>query len=213
MNTPCIRIKICGITNQADLNAAVKAGADAIGFVFHPRSPRYIPPAQAATLINTLPPFVAAVGLFVNRPLAEILEIHRRCRLQYVQLHGDESAEFCHTLQQAAPTLRLIKAVRIAQPSDLTDLTTYAVDALLLDAKTPYAFGGTGMAFDWQLLTGVTIPRPWILAGGLTAENVTAAIASTQPDAVDVSSGVEQAPGYKDTYKIQKFIQAVRSSS
>ncbi|MBF0124148.1 MAG: phosphoribosylanthranilate isomerase [Magnetococcales bacterium] len=208
------RVKICGITCLADAYAAIEAGADALGLVFHPSSSRFISPEQASLLTAALPPFVALVGLFVNRPLAEIARVARLCRLDTIQLHGDETPEFCQSLRQSVPC-RLIKAIRVAQPDDLTNVDRYPVDALLFDAHVQGHFGGTGHCFDWSMLTAITptLSHPWILAGGLTVDNVAEAIQHTQPYAVDVSSGVESAPGQKDAAKIRQFTAAISEAS
>jgi phosphoribosylanthranilate isomerase len=204
-----VRVKICGLTRAEDVAGAVAAGADAVGLVFHPSSPRYVTPEQAAGLAALLPPFVAAVGLFVNVPVAVILRTHALCRLDYVQLHGHESAAFCHELRSHYSG-RIIKAVRVGGRADLEGLTGYPVDAWLLDAQVTGAFGGTGTAFDWALLQGAFLPHPWILAGGLSPDNVARAIAATHPAAVDVSSGVECAPGVKDGERMRQFVCQAR---
>ncbi|MBF0160085.1 MAG: phosphoribosylanthranilate isomerase [Magnetococcales bacterium] len=208
------RLKICGISQRVDAYTAIDAGADALGLVFHPSSPRFIAPEQAAALTAALPPFVALVGLFVNRPVAEMVEVARLCRLDTLQLHGDESPDHCLALRQQTGC-RLIKAIRVAGPDDLADVERYPVDALLFDARVSGSFGGTGQCFDWSILTGstATLHHRWILAGGLTPDNVADAIRQTRPYAVDVSSGVESAPGQKDADRIKRFAAATFSAS
>lgn len=202
-----IKVKICGITRLTDGLAAAEAGAAAIGLVFYPKSPRYIEPKQAADLIAQLPPLLTVVGLFVNTPTQEINQIADFCRLDAIQLHGDESPEGCRGLNR-----RVIKALRIAQPGDLALAAAYPVSALLLDAKVTGHYGGTGESFDWGMLTEFTPSRPWILAGGLTPENVGDALRRVRPYAVDLSSGVESAPGVKDPAKIRKFFAAMQAT-
>jgi len=200
------RIKICGITRLEHARAAAEAGADAIGLVFYRESPRYLSIRDAATIAESLPPFVAAVGLFVNAAERDIRAVLDAVDLDLLQFHGDESAEFCARF--ARPYMR---AVRM-EPG--TDLLEYAdrfsrAKALLLDAHVPGQPGGTGRTFDWA-----GIPRdlslPLVLSGGLTAANVGRAVREVSPWAVDVSSGVESERGVKDPKKIVEFIRSVR---
>ena len=205
MSVARTRVKICGITSIVDGLAAIHAGADAIGLVFYPPSPRYLVPARAAELVNQLPPFVSVVGLFVNAPQVEILEIATICRLDGIQLHGDEPPKACLGLPG-----RVIKAVRVARREDLVGLDDYPVSGLLLDAKIGSAYGGTGHRFDWSLLRGFQSRHPVILAGGLHDGNVANAIREVRPFAVDVSSGVEITPGSKNPEKMLRFTRQVR---
>ncbi|MBF0612878.1 MAG: phosphoribosylanthranilate isomerase [Magnetococcales bacterium] len=200
-----IRVKVCGITSIDDGLAAVEAGADAIGLVFYPPSPRHVSPQEAAEIVAAMPPFVTVVGLFVNMPALEIGQIVRHCRLEHIQLHGDESPEECRNLP-----VRVIKAVRVASPEDLLGLDRYPVEALLLDAKVKGLYGGSGQRFDWHMIESTKLPKPVILAGGLEPDNVAQAVSLVRPYAVDVSSGVERAPGIKDFHKMVAFIQAAR---
>lgn len=195
-----IKIKICGITNIEDALAAVEAGADALGFVFFEKSPRNILPEQAAAIIRRLPPFVQTVGLFVNEQVAVINSIADRCGLDIVQLHGDETPEFCTGVKR-----RVIKAFRVRDQSSLDQIGEYDVTACLLDAWSPAARGGTGETFNWELAAAAAASRCIVLAGGLTPENVAEAMAAVRPYAVDVSSGVEIAPGCKDRRKMFEF--------
>lgn len=200
-----VRIKICGITRLEDAQAASELGVDALGFVFYGKSPRYIEPAKAAAIIRQLPDSISAVGLFVNPTQQQIDEVLKDCPLDIIQLHGDESADFCR-----AQTLPVMKAIAVSCADDLVRATSYGC-AVLLDAKAPASvFGGTGKSFDWSLLHDFAHPYPLILAGGLNPGNVAEALAVRQWFAVDVSSGVETSPGLKDAGKMQAFVAAVR---
>ncbi|MFN7848660.1 MAG: phosphoribosylanthranilate isomerase [Burkholderiales bacterium] len=206
MNHTRTRIKICGITREEDLWAAVKAGADAIGFVAYSKSPRYVGPELAAQLARLLPPFVTPVILFVNASIDEVAVYLDAYPAYTLQFHGDERAQECE--QYGNPYW---KAARM-QPG--FDLGGYAVEfasaqAMLLDAYSD-AYGGAGQTFDWNLIPP-DLPIPLILSGGLTPENVGAGIAKVRPWAVDVSSGVEQSKGIKDASKIQSFAAAVKA--
>jgi len=202
-----VRVKICGITTLDDARCAVSAGADALGFVFHPQSPRYISPEAAAKISALLPPFVTTVGLFVNVQRNEIQRTMKTAGLQVVQLHGDESPDEC-----VIPGYPVIKAIRVKDAGSLTDIDRYDVAGLLLDAWNDSHYGGTGETFDWQLAKRLTAGLPVVLAGGLTPDNVAAAVTTVHPYAVDVSSGVECSPGSKDHNKIYQFIQHVRQA-
>ena len=199
------RIKICGITNREDALCAVDAGADALGFVFYEKSPRYVLPEKVRQIISELPPFVTTVGLFVNADSDTIRQTMRISGLNVIQLHGDESAEDC-----CLNPYSVIKAVRIKDADSLAGIDRYNVSALLLDAWNDQQYGGTGESFDWQLAKSLTAGQPLILAGGLNPDNVAEAIRVVNPYGVDVSSGVEERPGYKDHTKLRKFIQQVR---
>ncbi len=201
------RIKICGITTLDDARCAVAAGADALGFVFYPKSPRYITAAAAGKIVAALPPFVATVGLFVNMADSKIQQTMETARLNVVQLHGDELPEDC-----LIPGYPVVKAVRVKSTDSLNGIDRYQVSALLLDAWNDENYGGTGEKFDWQLAKTFTADCPVILAGGLNPDNVAAAIGTVHPYAVDVSSGVEASPGKKDHDKIYQFIQQVRQA-
>ncbi len=183
----------------------VEAGADALGFVFFQGSPRYVSPAEAAGIIRRLPAFVQTVGLFVNEELATVNEVADQCGLDLVQLHGEESPGYC-----AAVTRRVIKAFRVKDVSSLVDITNHHVAAWLLDAWSPAVHGGTGTTFNWDIAALASASHCIILAGGLTPENVAVAVATVKPYAVDVSSGVESAPGKKDAVKVSRFIRAAK---
>jgi len=198
------RIKLCGITRAEDACRAAELGVDALGFVFYPASPRYISPVAAAQIILALPPFVSAVGLFVNAGQSEIDAVLQACPLDVLQLHGDESPEFC-----AAQRRRVIKAVAVREAAD-TDRVRAFDCPVLLDAKAPPGvYGGTGTRFDWELVRHIRHAHPLILAGGLDAENLGEALAVRQWHALDVSSAVEVSPGIKDAGKMQRFMEAV----
>jgi phosphoribosylanthranilate isomerase len=196
-----VRVKICGITNVEDALLAAEAGADAIGLVFYDKSPRVVTPERAAAIVSALPPFVQAVGLFVNADIDVVNATAEQCRLDLVQLHGDESPEFC-----AQSVRRVIKAFRVRDAASLDHLNDYRVAGFLLDAWSPLAHGGTGVTFNWELARDAGRFGPIILAGGLTPDNVRSAIETVAPFAVDVSSGVESAPGRKDPDKVRAFI-------
>ncbi|HEY8355551.1 MAG TPA: phosphoribosylanthranilate isomerase [Methylophilaceae bacterium] len=203
------RVKICGITREEDAKAAVAAGCDAIGLVFYRPSPRYVSPEQAARIVAGLPPFVSAVGLFVNADTDEIRKIRQQVGLDLLQFHGDESPEECE-----CHGMPYMKAVRV-KPN--TNLLQYAerfkhARALLLDAFMEGVPGGTGQVFDWSIIPRA-FPKPIVLAGGLTAENVAEAIRQVRPYAVDVSGGVELNKGIKDAARIAAFMRGVSDAS
>ena len=200
------RIKICGIREPEHARIAAEAGADAIGLVFYGPSPRYVEVAQAAAVAAALPPYVMAVGLFVNAAEGEIRNVLDSVRLDLLQFQGDETPDFCERFP-----VPYVRAVRM-EPG--TDLVEYAgrfsrAKALLLDAHVPGQPGGTGRTFDWRGIPR-DLPIPLILSGGLTVENVARAVREVKPWAVDVSSGVEAGRGSKDPRKIVEFIRSVR---
>ncbi|MEI6632869.1 MAG: phosphoribosylanthranilate isomerase [Chlamydiota bacterium] len=201
-----VRVKICGITNIEDARLAVRAGADALGFVFAP-SPRRISPETAAGIIASLPLFVSTVGVFVNERAARIREIAAQCRLGWIQFHGDEGPEECAEFGG-----RAIKAVRVKDSDSLRGLDRYRVGAILLDSHVPGARGGTGIVFSWELAAALPTATPVILSGGLTVENVARAIAAATPYAVDVSSGVESEPGRKDPALMEEFVSRAKGT-
>ena len=200
-----VRVKICGITSLGDALMAVEAGADALGFVFHEESPRHVTLEQAAGIIAGLPPFVQSVGLFVNRPPEYVNETAAHCRLDLVQLHGDEPPELCDAVER-----RVIKAFRVRDSASIEPVRHYRVAAHLLDAWSPAAYGGTGHTFNWEIAKRCKSFGTLVLAGGLTPENVAEAVAAVGPYAVDVSSGVESAPGRKDVARMREFIQRAK---
>ncbi len=204
-----VRIKICGMTSLEQARQAALAGADAIGLVFA-RSPRRVSVEQAARIVAGLPPFVQSVGVFVDPSEEEVQEALDLCPLDLVQFHGNETPGFC---KRFAP--RVIKAIRVRGHADLEVLSDYedSVKGFLLDTWSKRAMGGTGERFDWDIAREAVsnTPCPVALAGGLSPDNVAEALREVGPWAVDVSSGVEQAPGIKDMVKVKAFIEAVRS--
>jgi phosphoribosylanthranilate isomerase len=212
------RIKICGITREEDLRAAVAAGADALGFVFYPKSPRYVTPEQAASLAKALPPFVSAVALFVNPSLDEVRSVTRAANISLIQFHGDETPEHCAAIaaEVSRPFVRAYRVRPDTAPSDLLECEfAYRAaspwfSSLLLDTYVD-AYGGAGKVFDWSLIPKELAPRA-VLSGGLSVQNAIEAVARVRPFAVDISSGVEQQKGIKDARKIAAFIAAVRAA-
>ena len=200
-----MRVKICGITTKEDALAAVEAGADALGFVFVEKSPRCVSPQKAAAMIRELPPFVQTVGLFVDEEAAQVNWTVDFCGLDLVQLHGDEEPDDCVEVNR-----RVIKAFRVRDAASLAGIRRYQVAGYLLDAWSPEAHGGTGQTFDWGLVRSAGISDRLILAGGLTPENVAGAVRIVAPYGVDVSSGVESAPGRKDPDKVRDFIRRAK---
>ena len=201
-----VKVKICGITQAEDAWMAVEAGADALGFMFYESSPRLLSFSKAAEIIRVLPPFVAKVGVFVDPSEESVRQAIAECGLDTLQFHGQESPEFCRQF-----TLKVIKAFRIRDATSLDETRRYASETWLLDSYVAGKPGGTGEVFNWELArTAVQKGGRVILAGGLTAGNVGAAVRQVQPFAVDVSSGVESAPGKKDPAKVRAFIQAAQ---
>jgi phosphoribosylanthranilate isomerase len=201
-----VEVKICGITNLEDGLAAASAGADALGFVFHPESPRYVTPGRAREIIGALPQAVRTVGVFVDLAAEEVLRIAELCGLDLIQLHGGETREYCRRF----PRERVIKALSFRSEEEFVAMADYPVRAFLVDAHDPVRFGGTGKTCDWNLARKAAACHPLILAGGLSEENIIAALEAVRPLAVDISSGVETAPGKKDHEKIRSVIAAVR---
>jgi phosphoribosylanthranilate isomerase len=212
-----VRVKICGITRLEDAQAALDAGADLLGFNFYPQSPRYISPERAAEIIAALPQMIRCVGIFVNAELATVRRIVETCRLDYVQLHGDESPGFVQALSpRAFKALRPRSAeeaeIGAAAYAPLGPVDS-AAPALLLDAYRPGQYGGTGWQGDWTLAARLASRYRILLAGGLTPENVANAVRRVRPWGVDVASGVESAPGRKDHDKVRRFIQEAKHES
>jgi phosphoribosylanthranilate isomerase len=197
-----VKVKICGITNIDDALHADACGADALGFVFFDKSPRCVTPAQAAEIIAALPPMITTFGLFVNEEPDRVAEVAAFCGLDVIQLHGDEPPAAC-----SFPPHRVVKALRVRDAESLAGLGDYPVSALLLDAWVKDRYGGTGHSFDWELAARAAAAHRVILAGGLTPANVAEAIKTVRPYGVDVSSGVESAPGAKDPEKVAAFIR------
>ena len=202
-------IKICGITRLEDALCAAECGADAVGFIFHPPSPRYVTAERVKTIIAELPAGIVTVGVFVNRPVEEVERTVEACGLDMIQLHGDELPEYCRLL----PPERIVKAVSPRTPAELGRLGDYAVRAFLVDAREPGRYGGTGKRADWELAAKLGQSHPLILAGGLDAGNIAEAIAAVAPCAVDINSGCESAPGIKDHALIRQIVGIVRTTA
>lgn len=203
-----VRIKICGITSRADAEAAIRFGADALGFMFYAPSPRFLDFGPAAAIIRDLPPLIATVGVFVDAPEAFVREAIARTGINTLQFHGHESPEFCR--QFGLPTLR---AFRLRDQSTLNELPAHRESAWLLDSYVPGVPGGSGQTFNWDLAVAArNLGGRVILAGGLTPANVEAAVRQVQPYGLDVSSGVESAPGRKDPARLESFLLRARSA-
>ena len=208
-------VKICGLSDPANVSKAIEAGARYVGFVFYPPSPRAISTDTARELSLSIPTGVSSVGLFVDPSDEQLEQTLGIVPLDMIQLHGHESPQRVSEIK-ARFSMPIIKAFNIREESDLAPVPEYEdiVDWLLFDSKPETASlpGGTGEKFDWSLLKGKTFTKPWMLSGGLTAENVSDGLAQLSPDAVDISSGVETAPGIKDNAKIKAFIEAVKNT-
>jgi phosphoribosylanthranilate isomerase len=207
-----VRIKICGITNLEDALDAVRAGADALGFVFHRESPRYVEPETVRQIVLRLPPMALTVGVFVNAEQKVVRDLMDRCGLTLAQLHGDEPSAYCETLGRP-----VLKAVRLRGRDHflaISELLGRAqVRGILVDGFSEQTYGGTGTRADWELAAEAAKVGPLVLAGGLTSENVGEAIRTVHPYGVDVSSGVERSPGKKDPVKVRAFINAAKLAS
>ena len=205
------RVKICGITREKDAIAAVRAGADALGFVFHPPSPRYVSPKSAAAIVAGLPPFVTAVGVFVNVPRDQVEEAVAVSGIHLIQFHGAEQPDECTGFDRP-----VLKAFRFSEDTSLRTMLHYRVAGILVDSGVPGTWGGTGVPLDWRKLKERMDTAPdslrsrFVLAGGLGPENVGKAIGLLKPYAVDVSSAVEESPGKKSEQRIKEFIHAVQ---
>jgi phosphoribosylanthranilate isomerase len=203
-----VKVKICGITNWTDARRAVEAGADFLGFNFYRQSSRYIAPAAARRIVRRLPAGVASVGVFVNEREPEMLAIARQVGLDYVQLHGDETAEAVARMRRS---FRVIKAIRVRDSFRVSQLGNFKrASSILLDGFDSHLRGGTGKSFNWKLAKSAGRKRQIFLAGGLTPENVAEAVSAARPFAIDVCSGVELRPGKKDAARMRAFVAAVR---
>jgi len=203
------KIKICGITNMEDAMAAVNLGVDALGFVFYKDSKRYIKPSKAYEITRMLPPFVTKIGVFANEDQVAIRDITAEIKLDLLQIHGDETPEYCGRLE-----IPYIKAFRLKDGTTLSEVNEYSTDFLLFDTYSKDEYGGTGHAFDWRILKDKPFDNKYvILSGGLNPGNVGDAVSFLNPYAVDVSSGVEEYPGKKDIEKLIKFIEAVKNGN
>lgn len=203
-----VKIKICGITNMEDAQAAVAAGCHALGFVFYKKSPRYIMPQEAAKIIKALPKKISKVGVFVDASQEQVRKIAGLCRLDMLQFHGSESPEFCCSFKG----YKVIKALRVKDKRSIEDAVRYNVFALLFDTFVKSKAGGTGKIFDWKLIKSIIdrVNCAVFLSGGLNTENIGRAIKIAQPDWVDVSSSVEIKPGKKDAAKMKIFIKKAK---
>ncbi|OGX33865.1 MAG: hypothetical protein A3C36_00155 [Omnitrophica WOR_2 bacterium RIFCSPHIGHO2_02_FULL_52_10] len=201
-----VKVKVCGITNVEDAQKAAYYGAWAVGFIFSKESPRYVSPSRARKIIEALPPFVTPVGVFLDQSERAARDICHFARINTVQFHGDESPVYCKRFKD----FKIIKAFRIRDFFTAEMIHKYKVAAFLFDAYDEKVAGGTGKTFNWDVLKGQKIDKPFILSGGLTPENLRAALSAVTPYAVDVSSGVEQSPGVKDPRKVRAFFDAVR---
>lgn len=207
-----MRIKICGLTQTDQAVAIAAMGASVLGFICVKQSPRYVPPEQIRTIVQALPP-IDRFGVFANAPLNIIQQTVAIGQLSGVQLHGQESPTDCQQIRRAIPQVELIKALRIQTPQDLAQVKDYSpyVDTFLLDAYHPEQLGGTGQALNWPGLQSFHPDKPWFLAGGLRPDNIAKALSLLSPDGIDLSSGVENAPGDKNLITVKQLIENVRT--
>lgn len=207
-----MRVKICGITQPQQGKAIADFGATALGFICVSTSPRYVSANQIRTVVEQLENQIDSIGVFANTSIAGISQTVADAGLTGVQLHGDESTEFCRQLREHLPKVEIIKALRIRAAADLDKATVYSlsVDTLLLDAYHPQQLGGTGKTLDWKMLQQFQPSCPWFLAGGLTPDNILEALSQVSPSGIDLSSGVESAPGDKDLNKVAKLFEKLR---
>ncbi|HEY9902125.1 MAG TPA: phosphoribosylanthranilate isomerase [Candidatus Sericytochromatia bacterium] len=208
-----MRVKICGITKPEQGKAIAQLGATALGFICVQASPRYVTPGQIRAVVEQLLVQVDRIGVFADATIEEICQVVADSNLSAVQLHGNESSEFCEKLRQSLPGVEIVKALRVKTPECLDRAATYAkcVDTLLLDAYHPQLLGGTGKTLDWVTLQQFRPTCPWLLAGGLTPDNVLDALRELQPSGIDLSSGVERSPGDKDLDKVAQLFEKIHS--
>ncbi|MBD6615554.1 phosphoribosylanthranilate isomerase [Komarekiella sp. 'clone 1'] len=204
-----MRVKICGITQPQQSVAIASLGATALGFICVPTSPRYVTTLQICAAVAQLPENIDRIGVFANASIPEISQTVVDSRLTGVQLHGDESPEFCYQLRQSLANVEIIKALRIRSLEHLNTAVDYSkyIDTLLLDAYHPQQLGGTGQTLDWTMLEQFSPSCPWFLAGGLTPDNIVEALSQVNPSGIDLSSGVERIPGDKDLDKVAKLFE------
>ncbi len=200
-----VKVKICGITNYKDAAAAIDMGADLLGLNFYPKSPRYITPPKAVEIINKLPAFIDLAGVFVNESFEKIHETKNFCQLDWVQLHGDESPEFCR--QFLSHSVKIMKAIRVKDQKDIERAESFFTDAILLDAFDPEKYGGTGLTFDWNIVGH--IGKRIFLSGGINPDNAATAV-ELGVYGIDVCSGIEAEPGKKDHKKMKKLFENIR---
>ena len=209
-----MRVKICGITKPDQGKAIASMGANALGFICVPASPRYVTSSQIRAVREQLPDNVERIGVFANSTITEIKQIVAEADLTGVQLHGDESPDFCVQLRQVLPQVEIIKALRVqnSQALEQLDIYTSYVDTLLLDAYDPQQLGGTGKTLDWDTLQAFNPKCDWLLAGGLTPFNILEALSQVKPNGIDLSSGVERNPGDKDLSKVSQLFEQLKSN-
>jgi phosphoribosylanthranilate isomerase len=210
-----MRVKICGITKADQGNAIANMGATALGFICVSASPRYVSPAQLQALTRDLPSHIQKIGVFANAEIDEIHNLVEQTTLTGVQLHGSESPQYCQKLRETLPEVEILKAFKIRDAESLNAIAAYRdrADTFLLDAYHPQLLGGTGKTLDWQSLQAFQPHRPWLLAGGLTPENIQTALNQLQPDGIDLSSGVERSPGDKDIKKVARLFEQLQDLS
>ncbi|MBD0263138.1 MAG: phosphoribosylanthranilate isomerase [Tolypothrix sp. T3-bin4] len=210
-----MRVKICGITQPEQGKAIASSGATALGFICVPSSPRYVSAAQIRAVVTQLPENIDNIGVFANSTVDEIAQTVADSGLTGVQLHGDESTEFCYQIRQSLPNVEIIKALRIRSLEDFDKAVTYTdtVNTLLLDAYHPQQLGGTGKTLDWNMLQQFSPSCPWFLAGGLTPDNIIEALNQVKPSGIDLSSGVERAPGDKDLDKVAQLFARLQAKT
>jgi phosphoribosylanthranilate isomerase len=201
------KVKICGITNFEDAAKSLDCGADALGFIIYQKSKRYIKPSEALKIIKELPPFVTKVAVFVDSPFRHITKITNELCINTIQLHGNETPDFCSKFRHT-----VIKALRIKDSVDRQQVDSFPTQAILFDTFSDAEYGGTGKSFDWKVLKRLNTDKKIILSGGLNPDNIEQAIRTVRPYAVDVSSGVEKSPGIKDHKKIKNLIEAVKNA-
>ena len=202
-----VKVKVCGITNLKDAQAALEAGADALGFVFA-ASPRKVTTAQASKIVKALGPWVATVGVFVNETPESMIRTASECGLSCIQLHGDENP----LLTKKLSSFKVIKVFRVDERFKQSVMDRYDADAFLLDTRAKDLFGGSGKTFDWKIIDPKKIRRPFILSGGLNPKNVRQAVRALKPYGVDVSSGVERTPDEKDPQRVKEFIKNAKTA-
>lgn len=208
-------VKICGLTDPEQALAIANMGVSAIGLIAVPSSPRYVTPEQMQAISASLPTSTHAIGVFVDESFEQIVRIVRATDITGIQLHGSETPSNCAALKAALPTILLIKAFRLRQASDLDAIAPYLphVDAILIDAYHPTLAGGTGLTTDWTLLECVRFDKPWLLAGGLTPDNVPTALTRLTPNGIDLSSGVESSPGCKNLARVRNLLDTIPRTS
>ncbi|MDV3000885.1 MAG: N-(5'-phosphoribosyl)anthranilate isomerase [Chroococcopsis gigantea SAG 12.99] len=207
-----MRVKICGITRPEQGKSIADSGATSLGFICVRSSPRYVSTGQIQGIKSVLPAATDCIGVFAGSTIATIKSVVGESGIDGVQLHGDETPHFCRQLREELPKIEIIKALRIKDLELLSQCQYYydCVDTLLLDAYHPQILGGTGKVIDWRILTRFSPPIPWLLAGGLTPDNIKDALAIINPDGIDLSSGVETAPGDKDLKKVARLFEQLR---